>query len=97
MRRFRERSRRTGRRDGYLSPDGERGYPGTLSISVTYTLTADNALRIDYRATTDAPTVLLNPTSHVYFNLNGTSARGESDRMCLTIHAGRYIRRPTKG
>ena len=77
----------------YLSPDGEEGYPGTLSISVTYTLTADNALRIDYRATTDAPTVL-NPTSHVYFNLNGTSARGIGSHV-LTIHAGRYT--PTDG
>ena len=77
----------------YLSPDGEEGYPGTLSISVTYTLTADNALRIDYRATTDAPTVL-NPTSHVYFNLNGTSARGIGSQV-LTIHAGRYT--PTDG
>lgn len=38
----------------YLSPDGEEGYPGTLSISVTYTLTADNARAFDYRATTDA-------------------------------------------
>ena len=55
---------------------------------MTYTLTADNALRIDYRATTDAPTVL-NPTSHVYFNLNGTSARGIGSHV-LTIHAGRY-------
>lgn len=56
----------------YLAADGEEGYPGNLSITVTYSLTPDNRLVIGYRATTDAPTVV-NPTSHVYFNLHGTS------------------------
>jgi aldose 1-epimerase len=53
-----------------VSPDGEEGYPGKVTLTVTYTLTRDNALRIDYRGTTDAPT-LLNPTHHSYFNLGG--------------------------
>lgn len=57
----------------YFSPDGEEGYPGNLTLSVTYCLTDDNELSIDYSATTDAPTVI-NPTSHIYFNLTGTSA-----------------------
>ncbi|MCF6472463.1 galactose mutarotase [Nonomuraea sp. MG754425] len=51
------------------SPDGDQGFPGTLTASVTYTL-ADDALRIDYAVETDAPTVV-NLTNHAYFNLKG--------------------------
>jgi aldose 1-epimerase len=55
-----------------VSPDGDELYPGTITIDVTYTLTANNEVTIDYHATTDAPTVL-NPTNHAYFNLHGTA------------------------
>lgn len=54
----------------YLSVDGEEGYPGNLEVGVTYALTRDNALKIEYRASTDQPTPV-NLTNHTYFNLGG--------------------------
>lgn len=52
------------------SPDGDAGFPGNINVNVVYTLTYDNAINIDYTATTDAPTIL-NLTNHSYFNLSG--------------------------
>lgn len=52
-------------------PDGEQGFPGTVDAKVTYTLTPDNVWRIEYEATTDAPTPI-NLTQHTYFNLDGS-------------------------
>ena len=67
----------------YTSPDGEEHFPGTLKVTVTYTLEADNALKLDYRATTDKPTVL-NLTNHSYFNLKGHD-RGDILDHRLTV------------
>jgi aldose 1-epimerase len=57
----------------YQSPDGEEGFPGNLSITVTYTVTADGALKIEYSATTDKATPV-NLTNHSYFNLAGPAS-----------------------
>lgn len=57
-----------------LSPDGEAGFPGNVKVDVVYTLTADNAIDIAYKATTDSTTIL-NLTNHSYFNLSGDPSR----------------------
>ena len=65
------------------SPDGDCGFPGNAEVTVTYTLTKDNALMIHYEATADADT-LMNMTNHTYFNLNGhASGRIDNHRLWL--------------
>jgi len=72
----------------HLSADGDEGYPGNLSVSVTFLLSEQNELSLDYAATTDKPTIV-NLTHHDYFNLAGD---GEGDVLgqVLTIHATKY-------
>ncbi len=73
----------------YESADGEEGYPGALSVRVTYSLTNDNELKMAYWAKTDKPTVL-NLTNHTYWNLDDG---GASDVLGheLTLNADRYL------
>jgi len=72
----------------YLSKDGEQGFPGNLTCKVTFKLTDDNAIDINYEATTDKATVV-NMTNHSYFNLNGDPTKTILDNL-LTINADSY-------
>lgn len=65
-----------------LSPDGEEGYPGNLEVSVTYTLTEENALRIEYKARCDQDTPI-NLTQHSFFNLEGEGTVLDHELMLL--------------
>jgi aldose 1-epimerase len=80
---------RPGVRLRYTSPDGEEGYPGTLSVEVEYRVEPDGALRIEHRARTDAPTVV-NLTNHTLFNLAGEGSGTVYDHVA-TIHADRFL------
>ncbi len=72
-----------------LSPDGDQNYPGTLDLTVTYTLNAQNGLVIHYEATTDKTTII-NLTNHCYFNLGGYASGSIHDHV-LMLDADTYL------
>ncbi len=73
----------------YVSKDGEEGYPGELTVHVTYSLTDENELKWDVKATTDAPTVV-NIIQHTYWNLSGDPTTKIDDHI-LTLNADGYL------
>ncbi len=72
----------------YLSKDGEEGFPGNLTTKVTYSITDDNELRMEYEASTDKKTVV-NLTNHAFFNLNGEGS-GEILNHSVQIFADKF-------
>ncbi len=74
---------------GYLSPDGDEGYPGALDTKATYALDEDNQLTVTYSATTDKPTIV-NLSNHALFNLAGEGAAEGAMGNVLTIPADGY-------
>ncbi len=73
----------------YTSKDGEEGYPGNLTVTVTYSLTDDNELKWEARAATDAPTIL-NIVQHTYWNLSGNPTNTINDHI-LMLNADGYL------
>ena len=78
----------------YMSCDGDQGYPGTLTVDAIYSLDNENQLRIEYRATTDKPTIA-NITNHAYWNLAGDGSAAGALGHLLTIPAQTFL--PTDG
>jgi aldose 1-epimerase len=74
----------------YVSPDGDQGYPGTMTVDATYSLSDDNALTIEYRATTDRATIA-NITNHAYWNLSGEGSANGAMGTLVTIPAETYL------
>ena len=72
-----------------VSPDGDNGFPGEVKAYVTYTLTDDNKIDIQYEATTTAPTVI-NMTNHSYFNLSGDPANHSIVQDIICVNATNY-------
>ncbi len=73
-----------------VSPDGDQGYPGRMTVDAVYSLDEANHLSIEYRATTDAPT-LVNITNHAYWNLSGEGSANGAMGTILTIPADAYL------
>ena len=74
----------------HVSPGGEMGYPGTLTVDAVYSLSDDDRLGIEYRATTTAPTIV-NITNHTYWNLSGEGSANGAMGHCVTIPGEAYL------
>lgn len=74
----------------YVSPDGDQGYPGTMTVDATYSLDERNQLTIEYVATSDKPTIA-NITNHAYWNLSGEGSSNGAMEHRVTIPAQTYL------